>query len=98
MLIDITKDAQFDEIEFSYSYCNRIRSYKPTPKMDYSLIKNAEIINIAGKPLLLIGQGIILSQAEGELLKFVNKSGIPVASITWFGFVSEQTPELCWVS
>ncbi|MAO32406.1 MAG: acetolactate synthase, large subunit, biosynthetic type [Crocinitomicaceae bacterium] len=81
VLIDITKDAQFDEIEFSYSYCNRIRSYKPTPKMDYSLIKNAsEIINIASKPLLLIGQGIILSQAEGELLKFVNKSGIPVAS------------------
>ena len=81
VLIDITKDAQFEEIEFSYNYCNKIRSYYPLPKMNYSLIKNAsEIINKAKKPLLLIGQGIILSEAENELLEFVNKSGIPVAS------------------
>ena len=81
VLIDITKDAQFGKMDFSYEKCNSVRSYVPKPKLDVSeLEKAAELINQAEKPYLLIGQGILLAEAENELLQFVEKSGIPVAS------------------
>lgn len=81
VLIDITKDAQFGEMEFQYEKCTTIRSYRPKPKLNSALVEEAaNLINGAKKPYLLIGQGIMLSNAEQELLKFVEKSGIPVAS------------------
>lgn len=81
VLIDITKDAQFGEMVFQYEKCTTIRSYRPKPKLNFALVEEAAtLINGAKKPYLLIGQGIMLSNAEQELLNFVEKSGIPVAS------------------
>ena len=34
VLIDITKDAQFEEFDFSYQKCKGVRSYKPFPAID----------------------------------------------------------------
>jgi acetolactate synthase-1/2/3 large subunit len=81
VLVDITKDAQFGLMDFQYEKCTKFRSYQPHPTIHEELIKQAaELINQAKKPYLLIGQGILLSEAEEELLNFVEKSGIPVAS------------------
>lgn len=81
VLIDITKDAQFGVMDFEYEKCTNIRSYYPRPKLKKSAAEAAaKLINKAKKPYLLIGQGIMLSNAEKELLQFVEKSGIPVAS------------------
>jgi len=80
VLIDITKDAQFGELEYKYEKCRKIRSYVPETHVDPHKIKaSAELINAAKKPLLLFGHGIIISQAEDELKAFVEKSGIPAA-------------------
>ena len=80
VLIDITKDAQFDKIEFSYKKVEAIRSYNPEPKINPDALKNAaDLINNAKKPLIVWGQGVILGNAENELIKFVEKSGIPAA-------------------
>ena len=80
VLIDITKDAQFDKIEFSYKKVEAIRSYNPEPKINPDALKNAaDLINNAKKPLIVWGQGVILGNAEDELIKFVEKSGIPAA-------------------
>ncbi len=80
VLIDITKDAQFDKIEFSYKKVEAIRSYNPEPKINPDALKNAaDLINNAKKPLIVWGQGVILGNAEDELVKFVEKSGIPAA-------------------
>jgi acetolactate synthase I/II/III large subunit len=80
VLIDITKNAQFDEIEFSYKKCTGIRSYNPKPVLDIEKIEAAaELINNAKKPYIVFGQGIILSEAEEELKALVEKSGIPAA-------------------
>ena len=80
VLIDITKDAQFDKIKFLYEKIVGIRSYKPVPKINHNNIKlAAELINNAKKPLIVWGQGVILGNAEKELIKFVEKSGIPAA-------------------
>ncbi len=81
VVIDITKDAQFEEIEFSYDKKLEIRSYRPIPKVDTGKIKEAaELINKAKKPLILAGHGIQIAQAHEEFRKFVEKTGIPVAS------------------
>ena len=44
VLIDITKDAQFDKIEFSYKKVEAIRSYNPEPKINPDALKNAAVI------------------------------------------------------
>ncbi len=80
VLIDITKDAQFDSLDFSYKKCIGIRSYTPTAKLSNKSIEEAlELINQAKKPFVVWGQGVILGNAENELKAFLEKSGIPAA-------------------
>ena len=81
VLIDITKDAQFSETEFKYKKCEKIRSYHPYPIIRKTKIKEAaKIINNSKKPLILVGQGVLISNAEDELRQLSEKTGIPVAS------------------
>ncbi len=80
VLIDITKDAQFEEFDFKYEKCKGIRSYKPVPETDQSsLEKAADLINNAKKPLIVWGQGVILGKAEDEFKAVIEKAGIPSA-------------------
>lgn len=80
VLIDITKDAQFEEFDFSYEKCKGVRSYNPVPKTDIDDVKAAALlINSAKKPLIIWGQGVILSGAEKELISVIEKAGIPSA-------------------
>ncbi|RNL82154.1 biosynthetic-type acetolactate synthase large subunit [Sinomicrobium pectinilyticum] len=81
VLIDITKNAQFEEFDFSYKKCTAIRSYKPKPEINPAKIEEAAaLINSAKKPFVIFGQGIILGKAEEELRAFIEKSGIPSAA------------------
>ena len=80
VLIDITKDAQFEEFDFSYEKCKGIRSYFPYPKLsDENLEEALLLIDQAKKPLVVWGQGVILGNAEEEFKIFLEKSGIPAA-------------------
>lgn len=81
VVVDITKDAQFESVEFNYEKCKTIRSYQPKPKLNLEQVKAAvELLNNAKKPMLIVGQGVMLSGAEKALLEFAEKTGIPVAS------------------
>ncbi len=78
VLIDITKDAQFDTFDFKYEKCTGVRSYQPTPSLDNDQVTAAaEAINAAKKPMIVWGQGVILGEAEKEFKAFVEQSGIP---------------------
>ena len=78
VLIDITKDAQFEKFDFSYEKCVGIRSYKPYPSLSMDAVEEAiALIEQAKKPLVVWGQGVILGRAEEEFKTFVEKSGIP---------------------
>ncbi|WP_420399852.1 biosynthetic-type acetolactate synthase large subunit [Flagellimonas sp.] len=80
VLVDITKNAQFDELDFVYEKCTGVRSYKPVPEPDVKAIEAAaEMINKAKKPYIVFGQGVILGEAEAELKALVEKAGIPAA-------------------
>ena len=81
VLVDITKDAQFEELEFSYKKCEKIRSYKAVPSIDNKKIQEAAtLINSAKKPFIVWGQGVILGKAEKEFKNFIEKTDIPSAS------------------
>jgi acetolactate synthase-1/2/3 large subunit len=81
VLIDITKNAQFQTFSFSgHTPCNYIRSYRPKPfvRKEY-IAAAADLINAAKKPLVIFGQGILLGKAEKEFTDFIEKGNLPAA-------------------
>ncbi|WP_340156029.1 biosynthetic-type acetolactate synthase large subunit [uncultured Winogradskyella sp.] len=80
VLIDITKDAQFEEFDFKYEKCKGVRSYNPIPKLDNTSVEAAaKLINAAKKPMIVWGQGVSLGEAEAQFKAVVEKAGIPSA-------------------
>ena len=78
VLIDITKNAQFEMFDFAYEKCKGVRSYRPVPALQTSQIEAAAAaINAAKKPMIVWGQGVILGEAEEEFKTFVESTGIP---------------------
>ena len=91
VLIDITKNAQFEEFDFSYKKCEKIRSYRAIPTLNIEKLKEAaELINSAKKPFIVWGQGVILGGAEQEFKNFIEKIDIPSAS-TGLGLSALET-------
>ena len=81
VVVDITKDAQCSVAPFRYKKLVSIRSYVPDPQPDPACIEEAaRLINEAKHPLVMVGQGVLLGNAEAELQEFLAKSGMPVAS------------------
>ena len=81
VVVDITKDAQCGTAPFRYEKLVSIRSYVPVPEPDPARIEEAaRLIDEARRPLVMVGQGVILGNAEAELQEFLDRSGMPVAS------------------
>lgn len=81
VLIDITKDAQIQNTVYQYNVCNSINNFLPNLEIEKSKIRSAaQIIDASKKPLVIIGQGVILGNAENELKNFIEKTNIPIAS------------------
>ena len=80
VLIDITKDAQFQQLDFHYEKCTSIRSYREEPAIEIDQIEAAaKAINDSKRPYVLFGQGIILAEAEHEFKAFVEQGNLPAA-------------------
>ncbi len=80
VLVDISKDAQYESMTFRYSKCTYIRSYNPVnPLISRDIESAAVMINNAERPLILAGHGVIISGAVAELRALAEKGGIPVA-------------------
>ncbi len=80
VILDIAKDAQIATCEYKYEKTTALRSYRPQPVPCKEKIADAaELINQAKKPFALIGQGVILGNAEKELIAFLEKAQIPFA-------------------
>lgn len=78
VLVDITKDAQQKDVE-KVRPLPEEASQPISPELDLSLLEAAvELINSARKPLIFAGNGVIQSGASGLLLRFAEKTGIPV--------------------
>lgn len=81
VVLDFTMDAQKGMAEFNYKPCEYIRSYNPRPDINIdNIAKAAELINAAERPMILAGHGVMISNAEKELIEFAEKADIPVAA------------------
>jgi acetolactate synthase-1/2/3 large subunit len=81
VVVDITKDAQQQSCVFEWNDDDIVLpGYRPDYAPPAEQLEEAvELINSAKRPILFSGHGIIKSQATETLLKFVEKTNIPVA-------------------
>jgi acetolactate synthase-1/2/3 large subunit len=80
VVLDFSKTAQTGMIDFKPEHIEYIRSYIPSPDPDMGQIEAAvSLIDKARKPLVLVGHGVELGQAEKELREFIEKGGLPAA-------------------
>ena len=78
VVLDFAKNAQTDKTEYAPATVDFIRSYQPVPDMDMEAVRQAaDLINAAERPLVLVGQGVELGNAQAELRAFIEKAGLP---------------------
>ena len=75
VLVDITKDVTIDMADFEPK---EILATTPNPILDMAKIKElANVINNASSPAILFGGGVLISNAENELLELSKRANIP---------------------
>ena len=80
VVLDFAKNAQTDKMAYAPVKVDYIRSYLPVPEPDEEAIRQAaDLINNAQRPLVLVGQGVELGNAQAELRAFIEKAGLPAA-------------------
>lgn len=91
VVLDFAKNAQVDKVEYIPTKLDFIRSYVPVPDTDMETVKTAaDLINNAERPLVLVGQGVELGNAQKELRAFIEKAGMP-AGCTLLGLSALST-------
>jgi acetolactate synthase-1/2/3 large subunit len=82
VLIDITKDAQQEIIEWEYEEMTvHLPGYRPdlSPSSN-DLAYAVQMIHAAKQPVILVGQGVLNSGAMAEVFEFATQTQSPVAS------------------
>ncbi len=94
VLIDVPKDVQIGEAEFSYPERPDIRGYKPrTDGHPKQIRKAAEMLTSARKPVIYVGGGAIISEASEEVRALARKLNAPVTTtLMGLGAYPENDP------
>ena len=80
VVLDFPKNAQVKTTEYEPRHIDFVRSYVAYPQIDRTAVKQAaDLINNAEKPLMLVGQGVELGNAQKELADLIEKADIPAA-------------------
>lgn len=91
VVLDFAKNAQVDKMEYAPTKLDFVRSYVPVPETDEAVIaRAADLINSAQRPLVLVGQGVELGNAQAELRAFIEKAELP-AGCTLLGLSALPT-------
>jgi acetolactate synthase-1/2/3 large subunit len=81
VVLDFTKTAQIETLNYAPMTVDFIRGYQPVPDEDKDAIAMAaKLINEAKRPLVLAGHGIELGNACSEFRTFVEKADLPFGS------------------
>ncbi len=79
VLVDIPKDVQQQETEFSYPDTVNLPGYKPVTEANQAHVATvAELLNRAERPVVIAGRGVIISRAHEELRELVETLQAPV--------------------
>ena len=91
VVLDFAKNAQVEKTKYEPTKVDFIRSYVPVPDTDEETVQAAaELINNAERPLVLVGQGVELGNAQSELREFIEKADMP-AGCTLLGLSALPT-------
>lgn len=78
VVLDFAKNAQTEMTDYEPVELDFIRSYDPDPETDPKMLAEAvRLVNEAHKPLVLVGQGVELGNAQEELRAFIEKADLP---------------------
>ncbi|MGO4496864.1 biosynthetic-type acetolactate synthase large subunit [Paenibacillus sp. 2RAB27] len=81
VLIDIPKDVSAHKTIFKAAKDVSIRGYNPTVQPNKLQVdKLIKAIEEAERPVIIAGGGVVYADASNELIEFVNKTRIPVAT------------------
>ena len=81
VLVDIAKDVQAAEAEFSYPEEAELPGYTPHRDLDPETVERvAQLLNAAERPLIIAGHGVLLSGGHAELVGLAERGGIPVTT------------------
>ena len=81
VLIDIPKDIQLQKCVFDYPEKVDIPTYKPITRGHMGQIRKAlNALLDSARPLILVGGGVVLSDASELMNRFARLTGIPVIS------------------
>jgi len=92
VLIDIPKDVQQEETEFSFPDTINLPGYNPATEADPAHVANvAELLNRAERPVVIAGRGVIVSRAYEGLEELVETLQAPVVhTMLGLGSLSPQ--------
>lgn len=78
VVLDFTKNAQVEQVNYKPIKVDFIRSYQPYPKINnIQIAQAAQAINNAECPLMLVGQGVEIGNATKEVTEVIEKADIP---------------------
>ncbi len=81
VVIDLPKDIQTASGDPEYPDSVNIRGYKPNEGVHVGQLKKAwKMLKNAEKPVILAGGGVNIARANSQLLKFAEKTNVPVVT------------------
>jgi acetolactate synthase-1/2/3 large subunit len=81
VLVDITKDAQQNLLDFSWPPKVELPGYRPVTKAHGKQIQAAaQLMAAAKKPVLYVGGGVVRAKASDRLLELAEATGAPVVT------------------
>ena len=94
VLVDLPKDVQIAQTEFSYPETVEIRSYKPTLEGHPRQVEKAMAMMLESRrPVLYVGGGVVLGNAADELTTLARKLTVPVTTtLMGLGSFPENDP------
>ena len=79
VLVDIPRDVLQQKAEFVWPEKVEMKGYRPLLYPDpEQVVRAAELISEAKKPVILAGHGVLISQAYSELRELAEKANVPV--------------------
>jgi acetolactate synthase-1/2/3 large subunit len=77
--VDVPKDVLLTELDFDYPQNVDLPGYQPTLEPNMRQVREAaRLIEKANRPVIIAGQGVLLSGAWNQLLEFAEVTQIPV--------------------
>jgi acetolactate synthase-1/2/3 large subunit len=96
VLVDIAKDVQAAEFDFTYpDGVNLPGYYVPREDLAEPVGRVAQMLAEAERPLIIAGHGIVLANAEDQLLELVEKANVPVITTLLGISAMPETHPLC---